>query len=397
MLQTSEKVIQQTENYGAKNYMPLPIVIHKAEGIWVEDPEGNRYMDLLSAYSAVNQGHCHPRIIAALKEQADKVTLTSRAFHNDQLGPWYEKICKLTNKDMALPMNTGAEAVETAVKTARRWAYDVKGVKEDQAEIIACVDNFHGRTMTAVSLSSDNDNRRGFGPMLPGFKIIPFGDIEALKAAITENTAGFLFEPIQGEAGVNIPPEGFLREAYKVCKENNVLYIADEIQAGLGRSGKILACDWENVDPDIIILGKALGGGVFPISCIVANEDILGVFEPGSHGSTFGGNPLASAVSIAALDVLIDEDLAERANELGHYFITELQKINNPVIKEVRGKGLFIGMELTEHARPYCEALMKKGLLCKETHDNVIRFAPPLIIEKEELNWALERIKEVLA
>lgn len=238
MLQTSEKVIQQTENYGAKNYMPLPIVIHKAEGIWVEDPEGNRYMDLLSAYSAVNQGHCHPRIIAALKEQADKVTLTSRAFHNDQLGPWYEKICKLTNKDMALPMNTGAEAVETAVKTARRWAYDVKGVKEDQAEIIACVDNFHGRTMTAVSLSSDNDNRRGFGPMLPGFKIIPFGDIEALKAAITENTAGFLFEPIQGEAGVNIPPEGFLREAYDVCKENNVLYIADEIQAGLGRSGK---------------------------------------------------------------------------------------------------------------------------------------------------------------
>lgn len=397
MLQTSEKVIQQTENYGAKNYMPLPIVIHKAEGIWVEDPEGNRYMDLLSAYSAVNQGHCHPRIIAALKEQADKVTLTSRAFHNDQLGPWYEKICKLTNKDMALPMNTGAEAVETAVKTARRWAYDVKGVKEDQAEIIACVDNFHGRTMTAVSLSSDNDNRRGFGPMLPGFKIIPFGDIEALKAAVTENTAGFLFEPIQGEAGVNIPPEGFLREAYEVCKENNVLYIADEIQAGLGRSGKILACDWENVDPDIIILGKALGGGVFPISCIVANEDILGVFEPGSHGSTFGGNPLASAVSIAALDVLIDEDLAERANELGHYFITELQKINNPVIKEVRGKGLFIGMELTEHARPYCEALMKKGLLCKETHDNVIRFAPPLIIEKEELNWALERIKEVLA
>lgn len=397
MLQTSEKVIQQTENYGAKNYMPLPIVIHKAEGIWVEDPEGNRYMDLLSAYSAVNQGHCHPRIIAALKEQADKVTLTSRAFHNDQLGPWYEKICKLTNKDMALPMNTGAEAVETAVKTARRWAYDVKGVKEDQAEIIACVDNFHGRTMTAVSLSSDNDNRRGFGPMLPGFKIIPFGDIEALKAAITENTAGFLFEPIQGEAGVNIPPEGFLREAYEVCKENNVLYIADEIQAGLGRSGKMLACDWENVDPDIIILGKALGGGVFPISCIVANEDILGVFEPGSHGSTFGGNPLASAVSIAALDVLIDEDLAERANELGHYFITELQKINNPVIREVRGKGLFIGMELTEHARPYCEALMKKGLLCKETHDNVIRFAPPLIIEKKELNWALERIKEVLA
>lgn len=397
MSQISEKVIQQTENYGANNYMPLPIVIHKAEGIWVEDPAGNRYMDLLSAYSAVNQGHCHPKIIAALKEQANKVTLTSRAFHNDQLGPWYEKICTLTNKDMALPMNTGAEAVETAIKTARRWAYDVKGIKEDQAEIIACVDNFHGRTMTAVSLSSDQDNKRGFGPMLPGFKIIPFGDIDALKAAITDNTAGFLFEPIQGEAGVNIPPEGFLREAYDVCKENNVLYIADEIQAGLGRSGKMLACDWENVEPDIIILGKALGGGVFPISCIVADKDILGVFEPGSHGSTFGGNPLASAVSVAALEVLIDEDLAERANELGNYFIGELQKINNPIVKEVRGKGLFIGVELTEQARPYCEALMEKGLLCKETHDNVIRFAPPLIIEKDELNWALDRIKEVLA
>lgn len=396
MLQTSEAIIQQTENYGANNYMPLPIVIHKAEGIWVEDPEGNRYMDLLSAYSAVNQGHCHPKIIAALKKQADKVTLTSRAFHNDQLGPWYEKICTLTNKNMALPMNTGAEAVETAIKTARRWAYDVKGIQDNQAEIIACVDNFHGRTMTAVSLSSEEDNKRGFGPMLPGFKIIPFGDVDALKAAITENTAGFLFEPIQGEAGVNIPPEGFLREAYEVCKENNVLFIADEIQAGLGRSGKLLACDWENVEPDIIILGKALGGGVFPISCIVANDDILGVFEPGSHGSTFGGNPLAAAVSIAALDIIVEEDLPARAQELGHYFINELQKIDSPIIKEVRGKGLFIGMELTEAARPYCEALMEKGLLCKETHDNVIRFAPPLIIEKEDLNWALERIKEVV-
>lgn len=396
MLQTSEAIIQQTENYGANNYMPLPIVIHKAEGIWVEDPEGNRYMDLLSAYSAVNQGHCHPKIIAALKKQADKVTLTSRAFHNDQLGSWYEKICTLTNKNMALPMNTGAEAVETAIKTARRWAYDVKGIQDNQAEIIACIDNFHGRTMTAVSLSSEEDNKRGFGPMLPGFKIIPFGDVDALKAAITENTAGFLFEPIQGEAGVNIPPEGFLREAYEVCKENNVLFIADEIQAGLGRSGKLLACDWENVEPDIIILGKALGGGVFPISCIVANDDILGVFEPGSHGSTFGGNPLAAAVSIAALDIIVEEDLPARAQELGHYFINELQKIDSPIIKEVRGKGLFIGMELTEAARPYCEALMEKGLLCKETHDNVIRFAPPLIIEKEHLNWALERIKEVV-
>ncbi|HLR69855.1 MAG TPA: ornithine--oxo-acid transaminase, partial [Pseudogracilibacillus sp.] len=289
-----------------------------------------------------------------------------------------------------------AEAVETAIKTARRWAYDVKGVHEDQAEIIACVDNFHGRTMAAISLSSEDSNKRGFGPLLPGFKVIPFGDVDALKAAINENTAGFLFEPIQGEAGVNIPPEGFIREAYDVCKENNVLFIADEIQAGLGRSGKMLACEWENVEPDIIILGKALGGGVFPISCIVADNDILGVFEPGSHGSTFGGNPLACAVSVAALDVLIDEKLPERSNELGNYFKSELQKINNPIIKEVRGKGLFIGMELTEAARPYCEVLMEKGLLCKETHDNVIRFAPPLIIEKEDLDWALERIKEVL-
>lgn len=396
MIQTNQSIIDQTEKYGANNYLPLPIVVHKAEGIWVEDPEGNRYMDLLSAYSAVNQGHRHPKIIAALKEQADKVTLTSRAFHNDQLGPWYEKICTLTRKEMALPMNTGVEAVETAIKTARRWAYDVKGVAEDQAEIIACVDNFHGRTMAAVSLSSDPDNKRGFGPMLPGFKVIPFGDVEALKEAITENTAGFLLEPIQGEAGVNIPPEGFLREAYDICQENNVLFIADEIQAGLGRSGKFLASDWENVDPDIIILGKALGGGVFPISCVVANKDILGVFEPGSHGSTFGGNPLACAVSIAALDVLVDENLAERSQELGEYFKSELQQIDNPIIKEVRGKGLFIGMELTESARPYCEKLKDKGLLCKETHDNVIRFAPPLIIKKEDLDWALKQINDVM-
>ena len=396
MLNTSEKVIQQTENYGANNYTPLPIVVHKAAGVWVEDPEGNRYMDLLSAYSAVNQGHRHPKIIAALKEQADKVTLTSRAFHNDQLGPWYEKICTLTNKSMALPMNTGAEAVETAIKAARRWAYDVKGVRDDQAEIIACVDNFHGRTMAAVSLSSQEDNKRGFGPLLPGFKVIPFGDKEALKEAITENTAGFLFEPIQGEAGVNIPPDGFLREAYDICKENNVLFIADEIQSGLGRSGKMFACDWENIEPDILILGKALGGGVFPISCVVANDDILGVFEPGSHGSTFGGNPLACAVSVASLDVLVKEKLAERSNELGQFFKDSLEKIDNPIIKEVRGKGLFIGMELTESARPYCEALMEKGLLCKETHENVIRFAPPLVISKDELNWALEQIGAVL-
>lgn len=397
MSQTSKKIMEQTEKFGANNYLPLPIVIHKAEGVWVEDPEGNRYMDFLSAYSAVNQGHRHPKIIAALKDQADKVTLTSRAFHSDQLGPWYEKIATLTNKEMALPMNTGAEAVETAIKTARRWAYDVKGVTENKAEIIACEGNFHGRTMAAISMSSEKEYQRGFGPLLPGIKLIPYGDLAALKAAINENTAGFILEPIQGEAGINIPPEGFLKDAYDVCQQNNVLFIADEIQAGLGRSGKLLACDWEQVEPDIIILGKALGGGVLPISCVVANRDILGVFEPGSHGSTFGGNPLATAVSIAALDVLIDEKLSERALELGEYLQAELRKIDNPIIKEVRGKGLFIGMELTESARPYCEALMEEGLLCKETHDNVIRFAPPLIIEKTEIDWALEKINNVLA
>ncbi|MEN2767677.1 ornithine--oxo-acid transaminase [Ornithinibacillus xuwenensis] len=396
MAKLSESIINQTESYGAKNYHPLPVVVAKAEGVWIEDPEGNRYMDMLSAYSAVNQGHRHPKIIDALVKQAGRVTLTSRAFHNDQLGPWYEKICQLTNKDMALPMNTGAEAVETAVKAARRWAYDVKGVAEDKAEIIACVGNFHGRTMLAVSLSSEEEYKRGFGPMLPGIKLIPYGDIDALKAAITENTAGFLFEPIQGEAGIVIPPEGFLKEAYEVCKDNNVLYIADEIQAGLARTGKMFACDWEEVEPDMLILGKALGGGVMPISCVVANKDILGVFNPGSHGSTFGGNPLACAVSLASLEVLEEEKLAERSLELGNYMMEELRKIDNPVIKEVRGKGLFVGVELNEPARSYCEALKERGLLCKETHENVIRFAPPLIIDKKDLDWALGHIKEVL-
>ncbi|MBT2758761.1 ornithine--oxo-acid transaminase [Mesobacillus foraminis] len=392
---TSKKLIEKTDKYGAKNYNPLPIVISKAEGVWVEDPEGRRYMDMLSAYSAVNQGHRHPKIIQALKDQADRVTLTSRAFHNDQLGPWYEKICKLTNKEMALPMNTGAEAVETAVKAARRWAYDVKGVAENQAEIIACIGNFHGRTMTAVSLSSEEEYKRGFGPMLPGIKLISYGDIEALKAAITPNTAAFLIEPIQGEAGIVIPREGFMKEAYELCRENKILFIADEIQAGLGRSGKMFACEWEDVDPDMYILGKALGGGVFPISCVVASEDILGVFNPGSHGSTFGGNPMACAVSIASLEVLEEEKLAERSLELGNYFADKLKEISNLKIKEVRGRGLFIGVELREPARKYCEALKEEGLLCKETHDTVIRFAPPLIISKEELDWAIERINKI--
>ncbi|MFZ3589163.1 ornithine--oxo-acid transaminase [Bacillus sp. DJP31] len=396
-MSTSQKIISQTEKYGANNYHPLPIVVAKAEGVWVEDPEGNKYMDMLSAYSAVNQGHRHPQIIQALKDQADRITLTSRAFHNDQLGPWYEKVSVLTGMEMVLPMNTGAEAVETAVKASRRWAYDVKGVPADLAEIIVCEDNFHGRTMTAVSMSSNAEYRRGFGPMLPGIKIIPYGDVEALKQAITPNTAAFIFEPIQGESGIIIPPVGFLKEAYDICKENNVLYVADEIQAGLGRSGKMFAVDWEDVKPDMFILGKALGGGVFPISCVAASQTILGVFEPGSHGSTFGGNPLACAVSIAALDVLEKEDLAGRSLELGTYFVKKLKEITNPMITEVRGRGLFIGVELKEPARSYCEQLKEKGLLCKETHDNVIRFAPPLVISKEDLDWAIERITEVLS
>ncbi|PLR82814.1 ornithine--oxo-acid transaminase [Bacillus canaveralius] len=392
----TRELIEQTEKYGANNYHPLSIIISKAEGVWVEDPEGKKYMDMLSAYSALNQGHRHPRIIEALKDQADKVTLTSRAFHNDQLGPWYEKICTLTNKEMALPMNTGAEAVETAIKAARRWSYDVKGIAEDKAEIIACTGNFHGRTMTAVSLSSEDEYKRGFGPLLPGIKLIPYGDLDALKQAITPNTAAFLIEPIQGEAGIIIPPEGFMKQAYELCKQNNVLLIADEIQSGLARSGKMFACEWEDVVPDMYILGKALGGGVFPISCVVANKDVLGVFNPGSHGSTFGGNPIACAVSVASLDVLIDENLAERSKKLGDYFISKLKEIDNPIIRDVRGRGLFIGVELNEPARKYCEQLKEEGLLCKETHDTVIRFAPPLVISQEDLDWAIERIKKVL-
>ncbi|WP_100373603.1 ornithine--oxo-acid transaminase [Bacillus sp. FJAT-45037] len=390
-------IIEKTEQFGAKNYHPLPIVISKAEGVWVEDPEGNRYIDMLSAYSAVNQGHRHPKIIQALKDQADRITLTSRAFHNDQLAPFYEKVAGLTNKDMVLPMNTGAEAVETAVKTARRWAYDVKGVEANQAEIIVCENNFHGRTMTAVSLSSNEEYKRGFGPMLPGIKMIPYGDAQALREAITPNTAAFLVEPIQGEAGIIIPPEGFLKEVREICSDNQVLFIADEIQSGLARSGKLFACDWEEVEPDMYILGKALGGGVMPISVVAANREILGVFEPGSHGSTFGGNPLACATSIAALEVIEEEGLVARSHDLGEYVMSELRKIPHQDIKEIRGRGLFIGIELIVPARGYCEQLKELGLLCKETHENVIRLAPPLVISKEDLDFALEKIKQVFA
>lgn len=391
----SEKIIELINHYGAHNYVPLPIVVSEAEGIWVTDPEGNKYIDMLSAYSAVNQGHRHPKIIQALKHQADKVTLVSRAFHSDNLGEWYEKICKLAGKDKALPMNTGAEAVETALKAARRWAYDVKGIEPNQAEIIAFNGNFHGRTMAPVSLSSEAEYQRGYGPLLDGFRKVDFGNETQLKEAINKNTAAVLVEPIQGEAGINIPPEGYLKTIRDLCNEHNILFIADEIQAGLGRSGKLFACDWDNVKPDVYILGKALGGGVLPISVVLADNEVLDVFTPGSHGSTFGGNPLACAVSIAALDVIIDENLPEHSNELGEYFKSELQKINHPAIKEVRGRGLFIGVELHDSARPFCEALKEKGLLCKETHDAVIRFAPPLVITKEELDEALNRIRSV--
>ncbi|WP_138416503.1 ornithine--oxo-acid transaminase [Aquibacillus sediminis] len=395
MVQTSQEIIDQTQEYGAKNYHSLPIVISQADGIWVEDPEGNRYMDMFSAYCTINQGHRHPKIMQALKHQAERVTLTTRTFHNDQLGTWYEKICKMTNKEMALPMNTGSEAVETAIKAARRWAYDVKGVEQDKAEIIACSGNFHGGTMTAVSLSSESEYKRGFGPMVPGMKIIPYGDLDALTEAITENTAGFIIEPIQSDAGVVLPPEDFLKQAADVCKQNNVLFMADEIQTGLGRTGKMFACEWEDVTPDLYLLGKALGGGVLPISCVVANKDILGVFNPGSHGSTFGGNPLACAVSLASIEVIEEEKLAERSLTLGDYLLEQLKRLDTKVIKEVRGKGLLIGIELTEAARPYCEKLIEKGILCHCTQPNVIDFTPPLTIEKEEIDWAINKMKEV--
>ncbi|MFC5704228.1 ornithine--oxo-acid transaminase [Cohnella faecalis] len=390
--------IALTEKLGARNYRPLPIVVAESEGVWVRDPEGKRYMDFLSAYSALNHGHRHPAIIRALIDQANRVTLTSRAFHNDRLGEFYEELTRYTGKNMILPVNTGAEAVESAIKAVRRWAYNVKKVPDGLAEIIVCEGNFHGRTITAVSFSSNEEYRRGFGPFTPGFRIVPYGDTEALEKAIGPNTAAFLIEPIQGEAGIVIPPDGYLREAARLCKMNDVLFVADEIQTGFGRTGKPFACDWEDVKPDVYVLGKALGGGVFPISAVAADEKVLGVFDPGSHGSTFGGNPLGCAVAIAALDVMEKERLAERSAELGDYLLDRLSKElgGHPLILDLRGRGLFIGIELAVGARPYCERLMRDGLLCKETHDNVIRLAPPLIITRHELDWAMERLVNAL-
>lgn len=396
-IKTTDGIISQTEQYGANNYHPLPIVISEAEGVWVKDPEGNEYLDMLSAYSALNQGHRHPKIIQALKDQADRVTLTSRAFHNDILGRLTERIAKLTGKDKVLPMNTGVEAVETAIKAARRWAYEVKGVQDNQAEIIAARGNFHGRSINSISLSNDETATKNFGPFVPGIMKVAFGEVEAIRKAITPNTAAIIVEPIQGEAGIIIPPEGYLREIRKICDENNVLFIADEVQTGLGRTGKMFACEWEGVEPDIYVMGKALGGGVMPVSAIAANKEIMDVFTPGSHGSTFGGNPLACAVSIASIDVIEEEDLVTNSLRLGKYFAEELRKIDNPDLVEVRARGLFIGVEFNHPVRGFCETLKEEGILCKETHENTIRFAPPLIITKENLGWALERIHNVLS
>lgn len=396
---TSKDYIELEEKYGAHNYHPLDVVIEKAEGVWVHDVDGKKYLDCLAAYSAVNQGHCHPRIIDALKTQADKVTLTSRAFRNSQLPLLYKKLHEVTGYEMILPMNSGAEAVETALKAARKWGYRVKGVPENQAEIIVCTNNFAGRTISIVSFSTEAQYKNGFGPFTPGFKVVEYGNTKAMEEAITPNTVAFIFEPIQGEGGVIVPPVGYLKETYDICKKNNVLYITDEIQSGLGRSGKLFAFEYEDVRPDAVIIGKALSGGCYPVSAVLSNKEVLGVFNPGDHGSTFGGNPLGAAVAIEALNVLIDEKLVENSFELGNYFRDELNKIDSKHVKEVRGKGLFIGVELHEEAkgaRRFCEALMQRGILCKETHDNVIRFAPPLVIKKEEIDWALEHIREVL-
>lgn len=394
----SKDLIHLEDLYGAHNYHPLDVVATKAQGIWMYDVEGRKFLDFLSAYSAVNQGHRHPRIVKALIEQARRLTLTSRAFRNDQWPLLAKELCDLTGYSMVLPMNSGAEAVETAVKAARKWAYQKKGVTQDRAEIIACSNNFHGRTITVISFSTEPLYRKDFGPFTPGFTIIPFGDAEALEKAITPATAAFLVEPIQAEAGILIPPDGYLRKAAEICRANNVLFIADEIQTGLGRVGKLFACEYDDVRPDMVIIGKSLGGGCYPISAVLADREVLGVFKPGEHGSTFGGNPLGCAVARESLRVILEEKLVQNAAERGQSFMDKLRRIRSRHIKEIRGRGLLIGIELKPEAggaRRFCEELMKEGLLCKETHENVIRFAPPLIIREKDLNWALKRIKTV--
>ena len=385
--------------YGAQNYKPLDVVISRGEGVWVWDVNGDQYLDCLSAYSAVNQGHCHPKILETLVEQAAKLTLTSRAFRNEQLGPFYKEVCELTRSHKVLPMNSGAEAVETAIKTVRKWGYSIKGVPEDQAEIIVCENNFHGRSISIISFSTDPNSRKQFGPFTPGFKIIPFDDVPALEAAITQNTVGVLVEPIQGEAGVIIPRDGYLKAARELCDKHNVVLILDEIQTGLGRTGKLLAEEYDGVEADLTLVGKALSGGFYPISAVLSSSEVMDVLQPGEHGSTFGGNPLACAVARTALKVLVEEGLIENAAAMGSYFMEGLMQMSNPLIKEIRGKGLMIGLEFHPDAggaRQYCEKLKDNGLLCKETHDHIIRFAPPLIITKDDVEWALERIHRVI-
>jgi len=395
---SSKQLMEMEATYGAHNYHPLPVVIAKAEGIWVEDPEGKRYIDMLSAYSAVNQGHRHPKVLQAVRDQLDRLTLTSRAFYNDQWPLFAKKLAEVTGKDMVLPMNTGAEAVETAIKTMRKWGYMVKGVEKDQADIIVFSENFHGRTTTIVSFSTDPDAYEHYGPFTPGFTVVPYNDLDAVRNAVTPNTVGILVEPIQGEAGVVVPDDGFLKGLEQIAREHNVLLACDEIQTGFCRTGKLFCFQHEGINPDIIIMGKALGGGVYPVSAVAADKDVLGVFKPGTHGSTFGGNPLACAVAMAAIDVLLEEKLAERAAEMGAYFMDQLRSLNTDKIKTVRGKGLLIGVVLNESAgkaRRYTEALKERGILAKETHDWIIRFAPPLVISKEDIDFAMKQIREV--
>ncbi len=395
----TQEFIAQADRWGAHNYHPLDVVLTRGEGCYVWDIDDRRYLDCLAAYSAVNQGHCHPRIVGALQEQAARLTLTSRAFHNDQMGVFLERLCDTLGYERALPMNTGAEAVETAIKATRKWGYKVKGVAADSAEIIVMDGNFHGRTTTIVSFSTDEQARDGFGPFTPGFKLVPYGDAAAVQEAITPNTVGVLVEPIQGEGGVVLPPDGFLATVAQICRDENVLLIGDEVQTGLGRTGKLLACDWESVRPDVLILGKALGGGVYPVSAVLADSEIMDVFHPGDHGSTFGGNPLAAAVGQAALTVLIDEQLVDRAAELGEWFMGRLRAIGSPHVELVRGRGLMVGVVIKESsgpARPFCKALKRRGILAKETHEQVIRFAPPLVITREIIEEILPEIEAVL-
>jgi ornithine--oxo-acid transaminase len=394
-----ETYIDLESRYGAYNYKPLDVVLQRGEGIWVWDVDGKRYMDCLSSYSAVNQGHCHPRILQAMNEQARKLTLTSRAFRNDQLGPFYEELCRLTNTHKVLPMNSGAEAVETVIKAVRKWGYKVKGVPDGRAEVIVCDGNFHGRTITIVGFSTDPATREGFGPFTPGFKTVPYGDAKALEEAVTPHTVAFLAEPIQGEAGVIMPPAGYLKEVREICSRHGVALVLDEIQTGLGRTGRMLAEEHEGIEADVTLIGKALSGGFYPVSAVLSNTEILGVIQPGEHGSTFGGNPLACAVARAALMVLVEEGMIENAETMGEYFLEGLRSLRSPWIKEVRGRGLLIGVELVpeaEGARRFCEGLKEEGLLCKETHEHTIRFAPPLPIGKNDIDWALERIERVL-